>query len=87
MKPHHILKSFRGSQDGLSAASFVAGRTELLSDALAAIAVREGWAAPVEGAVEEVTRVYLDGQRIDPEDRDTKVVVPQERKPSKNRKK
>ncbi|WP_020471471.1 hypothetical protein [Zavarzinella formosa] len=46
MKPHRILKSFKGSQTGNDHQHFEAGATEHLSDDLAAIAVREGWAEP-----------------------------------------
>lgn len=56
MKPHKILKSFPGSQTGNDHHHFEAGTIASLSDDLAAIAVKEGWAEPhveEQKAVEE----------------------------------
>lgn len=44
MKPHKILKSFPGSQTGNDYHHFEEGTVEPLSNDLAAIAVKEGWA-------------------------------------------
>lgn len=41
---HDILKDFKGSQDGRFATQFKAGTQAELSDSLAAVAVKEGWA-------------------------------------------
>lgn len=41
-----ILQDFKGSQDGRFTEQFRAGTQADLSDYLAAIAVREGWAQP-----------------------------------------
>jgi hypothetical protein len=46
MKPHRILKGFHGSQNGHDAHYFEAGTVRDLSDSLAEIVVREGWAKP-----------------------------------------
>lgn len=49
MKPHRILKSFKGTQDGLhDHEEFVAGTVAHLSKGLAAIVTKEGWAEPHE---------------------------------------
>lgn len=53
MKPYDILKDFPGSQDGRVTEEFKAGTQVMLSDYLAEIVVREGWARPV--AVESAT--------------------------------
>lgn len=45
---HKILKTFKGSQDGRFTELFEAKTTRDLSESLAAIAVKEGWAKPVE---------------------------------------
>ena len=47
MKPHTILKTFKGSQTGHDHHEFVAGTVADLSRDLAAIAVKQGWAEPV----------------------------------------
>lgn len=44
MKPHRILKSFKGSQTGNDTHNFEAGKIAHLSDSLAAIVVKAGWA-------------------------------------------
>jgi hypothetical protein len=59
MKPHRIIKSFPGSQTGNDHHFFEQGTVRLLSDDLAAIVVKAGWAEPHE-------------------DRDTKVIEPEE---------
>jgi hypothetical protein len=46
MKPHRILKTFKGSQNGHDHHEFMAGTTRDLSRDLAAIVVKEGWAEP-----------------------------------------
>jgi hypothetical protein len=46
MKPHRILKGFKGSQTGVDSDEFHADTVRDLSDSLAAIAVKEGWARP-----------------------------------------
>lgn len=48
---HDILKDFPGSQDGTRTEQFKAGTQAELSDYLAEIVVREGWAKPA-GSVE-----------------------------------
>jgi hypothetical protein len=78
MKPHRILKSFKGSQNGHDHHEFVPGPNPvLLSKDLAAIVVKEGWAEPVTepkgipisiatGEAEDVVAVHLDDTEIDP---------------------
>lgn len=44
MKKHRILTSFHGSQNGIDRHHFEAGTVAHLSDHLAPIAVRAGWA-------------------------------------------
>lgn len=66
MKQHKILTDFNGSQDGLDHHAFKAGTVAVLSDGLAAIAVSEGWAEPF----------------VEIEERETKVVTPEETKPA-----
>lgn len=87
MKPHHILKDFNGSQDGFDFNSFKAGTVAALSDHLAPIAVKEGWAKPAEAeALKEGPHPKLDADEDAPavlaEDRETKVEEPEETKPS-----
>jgi hypothetical protein len=65
MTPLYIKKSFKGSQNGHDHHWFEAGTTTHLSDDLAAIVVKQGWAEPV-GAP---------GM-----DRETKVLKPEETK-------
>ena len=65
MKPHRIHKSFRGSQDGINTEHFEAGTVRNLSPSLAAIVVKEGWA---------------DAHSSKAEDRETKVIEPEETK-------
>jgi hypothetical protein len=72
MKPYHILHDFRGSQTGLDSHEFTAGTTADLSDALAAVAVGEGWAEPAPPDL-PVGRAAA---------RHTKVTGPTETKPS-----
>jgi len=43
-----ILKDFKGSQDGRLTEQFVKGSERELSESLAAVAVKEGWAKPVK---------------------------------------
>src|SRR5882757_3985651 len=74
MKPHRILKSFPGAQDGNHTETFEAGTTRHLSAALAAVVVPEGWAEPHDEA-EKVEHAASPA-----EDRDTKVVTPDETK-------
>lgn len=52
MKPHRILKTFPGSQTGHDHHVFEKGSVRDLSDDLAAIAVKEGWAEPHDHALE-----------------------------------
>jgi len=53
---YEILKDFPGSQDGRITEQFKADTTVELSDYLAAIVVRDGWARPV-GAVKPVFEI------------------------------
>jgi hypothetical protein len=53
MKPHRILKSFKGSHEGHITHLFEADTVAPLSDSLAAIVVKEGWAEPEESPAEE----------------------------------
>jgi hypothetical protein len=64
MKPHKIVKSFKGSQHGNDNEFFVVDTERDLSDDLARIVVKEGWALPL----------------IPAEHRDTKVFTPAENK-------
>jgi hypothetical protein len=80
MKPHRILKSFRGSNDHHNTLHFEAGTVQPLSDSLAAIVVKEGWAEP-----------HVEQPPQPAENRETKVVEPDEVKaeeetPKKKRK-
>lgn len=70
MKPHRILKTFNGSQHGNDFNTFPEGEVHPLSDDLAAIAVKEGWA---------VEHVENDNPKA--KDRETKVTGPEEGKP------
>lgn len=54
---HDILKDFPGSQDGLFSEQFTAGTRRELSEYLAAIAVPNGWARPVDAPAPEVEPV------------------------------
>ena len=58
---YEILANFKGSQDGRFTEKFVAGTVRELSDYLAAIVVREGWARPV-GAPLENKAIVTDGR-------------------------
>jgi len=49
MKPHRILKTFKGSQTGNDHHAFLEGDEKPLSASLAAIVVPLGWAKPVDG--------------------------------------
>ncbi len=70
MKPHRILRTFSGSQHGNDGPHhFAAGTEAHLSDDLARIALGQGWVEPVEGHAAKA------------EDRDTKVIDPEETKP------
>ncbi len=65
---YEILKDFPGSQDGRTTEQFSAGTEVELSDYLANIVVREGWARPVsvdeDGAVDvENKAIVTDGRR------------------------
>jgi hypothetical protein len=59
---YDILKDFKGSQDGRFAEQFTAGTQDELSDYLAEIVVREGWATPVSVEVENKA-IVTDGKR------------------------
>jgi hypothetical protein len=72
MKSHRILKSFPGSNDGLNTKHFTAGTVEPLSDGLAAIVVKAGWAEPVVPSEPE------EHQASPAENRETKVDAPEE---------
>lgn len=88
MKTYSILKAFNGSQHGHDFASFEAGSEALLSDGLAAIAVKEGWAQPVdlEAALAPVSGLDVPAGDLahalqnPAELRETKVVTPAETK-------
>lgn len=43
---HTILKDFRGSPDGSHVVDYQAGTVVELTPSLAAVALKEGWAAP-----------------------------------------
>ena len=58
---HDILKDFPGSQDGRHTEQFKAGTQRDLSDYLAAIVVREGWARPVGSCRIENKAIVSDG--------------------------
>lgn len=75
MKPHRILKDFPGSQHGTDFVRFREGEVADLSDSLAAIVVPLGWAEPDDETSEGADLA---------ENRDTKVVTPEERKPQRN---
>jgi hypothetical protein len=63
---YEILKGFKGSQDGRFAEDFKAGSQAELSDYLAEIVVREGWARPVGAAVPDAPEnkaIVTDGKR------------------------
>ena len=77
MKPHRILKTFKGSQTGHDHHAFVEGTTRDLSDSLAAIVVKEGWAEPSD----EVHQAAKPRKSAIPAlERETKVVGPEETK-------
>lgn len=61
---YDILKSFPGSQDGRFTEPFVAGTKRELSDYLAAIVVKEGWAR-LAGAAPQIENkaVVTDGRQ------------------------
>lgn len=68
MKPYHILKDFTGSQTGNDGPfQFTAGTVAELSDSLAEVVMKEGWAKPA-AKVETA------------ETRETKVIEPKEAK-------
>ncbi|MBP3958347.1 hypothetical protein J8F10_24120 [Gemmata sp. G18] len=80
MKNYRILKSFKGSQTGHDCHEFEAGTEARLSDSLAEVVVKEGWAeliAPVPEPEPEIEAV------VDAEARETKVIKPEETKPVK----
>lgn len=58
---YDILKDFKGSQDGRFAEQFTADTQAELSDYLADIVVREGWAKPVIEV--ENKAIVTDGKR------------------------
>jgi len=60
---HDILKNFPGSQDGTKTEQFKAGEQAELSDYLAAIFVREGWAKPVKSVEIQNKAIITDGKR------------------------
>jgi hypothetical protein len=71
MKLYVVLKPFKGSQTGHDVQAFTPDDKPIhISDALAAIALKEGWITPYE----PVTPA---------EARDTKVIEPKETKPVK----
>lgn len=87
MKMHHILKTFKGSNDGLVTIGFEAGTVSALSDELAGIAIREGWATPMEPDtlldgphVELILELDAPDTLVDahPDLRETKVDAPDE---------
>lgn len=45
---HEIIKDFSGSQDGRFTEQFIKGTERDLSESLAVVAVKEGWAKPVK---------------------------------------
>jgi hypothetical protein len=67
MTPHHITKTFKGSQTGHDHDEFVAGTVRGLSRDLAAIAVKQGWAVPVEAEIPP--RALADGEAPQAADR------------------
>lgn len=87
MKPHYIKQTFKGTQDGQhDCHEFIAGTTEPLSKGLAAIVVKEGWAELAtpkhEPISSEVETVFHNDEPVKAEDRETKVIVPEETKPT-----
>lgn len=72
MKKYRILADFKGSQDGHDHHQFKADTEAHLSDDLAAIVLREGWAEPLPGTV--ISDVEL------AETRETKVTEPKAKK-------
>lgn len=95
MKPHNILKTFKGTQDGLhDCHEFVAGTVAPLSKGLAAIVVKEGWAEPVADTAHlksitapvigvDVPEGDLAADLANPAAlRETKVIEPEETKPA-----
>lgn len=50
---YEILKDFLGSPDGRFAVQYFAGTNSELTDSLAEVAVKEGWAKPVGVKPEE----------------------------------
>lgn len=94
MKPHRILKDFKGSQTGNDGPfAFVKGNVADLSDSLAAVAVKEGWAEPAEPKAapvpaakvpaEDAEAVTVDDTPVPSEPIETKVIEPEETKPAK----
>ncbi len=69
MKPHHILKKFKGTQTGHGDGEVFEPGPEpvMLSDSLAEVAVKAGFAKPHHSSAKA-------------EDRETKVVEPEEAK-------
>lgn len=91
MKPHRILKSFTGNQDGQHhCQEFIAGTIRDLSAGLATIVVKENWATPVLpqeillGQSEPVAQVFLHDTPIPALARQTKIVGPEEAKEGAN---
>lgn len=60
---HDILQDFPGSQDGRFTEQFKAGTQAELSDYLAQIVVREGWAKPVKIIEIDNKAIITDGKR------------------------
>lgn len=84
MKHYRILKAFNGSQTGNDFASFEAGSVALLSDDLARIALKEGWAElALPAETMKPSRVEDDVKPLPVEVREIKVVEPEETKPAK----
>lgn len=60
---YEIIKDFSGSQDGRFTEKFKAGTEADLSDYLADIVVREGWARPVKAVEIDNKAIVTDGER------------------------
>lgn len=61
---YDILKDFPGSQDGRFTEHFMAGTQAELSDYLAEIVVREGWARPAGVGGASVPPIEIDNKAI-----------------------
>lgn len=49
---YKVLKDFKGSPDGRFVINYTSGETVDLTESLAAVAVAEGWVAPVDQVAE-----------------------------------